>query len=353
MKKPVVSLMTLCLLIFFLCFFSFVHSLFRLQMFKHVVSEELVQKLQVETLKMKEDYESIAYEAELSQERILQGSQMRSELVVDQIYGLITSVEEREGSLTKPEQMARLKELLVEYNNGAEQCFWILDEKGAPIIAPPTGITDVKLTAGSISMDWDGNQTDGPLVLQDKERGMGNPGYGKRITGNGWLLAAFQPWGTLKEKLDGVDSIKKMKCDRLISRAGIIGSAGIVDGSMLLKEYSYTQLENHHVDDIHIASRLPASVTLFNKNDGIYEYVISQPPDKRAKFRQTYVEYDEKTGNHYFIGQDIHTIFNGIDRRSSPMLVYQAALTLVMFFMSIAVIVWEMILRRGFREDKE
>lgn len=342
MKKPVTRFLTISFIILFLLFFSFVHSVFRLQLFKHTVSEELEEKLRVGTLKMEEEYKNIQAEAERAQGRILEGNRNRSRLVVEQIYGLMDTVEKSEGVADTPQEIAAIKETLAGYSSGTAQSFWILDAQSHVVVAPQPEQTDVNLDDGSTLADWISKKADGPISLKDARHTLENPGYAKSVKAQGWTLISFQRWDALENKIEGIESLRKIRTDNLFSKMGAYGSAGVVDGSMRLKEYTYAQLKNHSVDDIHLESGLPASKLLFNKTDGIYEYVVMDPISNRGKFRQMYVSYDEKTDCHYFITQDIRTLFDGIDRRSSPMLVYLGALTLVLLLVNVSILLWEL-----------
>ncbi len=342
MTKQTVKFLTVSFIIMFLLFFSFVHSAFRLQMFKHTVSDELEEKLRVETLSMQEEYVRIQSEANMVAERIRTGNQRRSQLVVEQIYGLITTIEKKDGIVDTPEEVESLKKTLTEYYNGTDQGFWILDSESRVILAPQTGSTDVDLGNGEMSAEWIGKGASGPVFLKDGIRKWDNPGYGKQLKAQSWTLVSFQQWGLLENKIDGVESLRKMRAENLISQMGAMGSAGVVDSSLRLKEYTVMQLRDHPVDDIHIESALPVSKLLFNGADGKHEYVLIDPVTGKGKYRHMYVSYDELTRSHYFITRDIRRLFNGIDQRSSPMLMYLGALTAVLMIVNVAVLLWSL-----------
>lgn len=351
MRRPVIRFLTVSFIILFLLFFSFVHSLFRLQLFKYAVSQELEEKLQVATLKMEEQYESIQNEAEVSRERVLEGNRRRSQLVVEQVYGLIVSIEKNKGLADTQKEISELKATLSEYNNSTDRCFWILDSQSRVILSPLAGQTDVDLGDGQILADWINKRADGPVSLKGSERNADNPGYGKHLSAQGWTLVSFQQWDITKKKINGIESLRKARTDNLIRQMGAEGSAGVVDEALRFKEYTHVQFKNHPVDDLRLESLLPPSKLLFNKSDGIRDYVLIVPVSNRGEFRHAYVHYDEKTGYHYFIAQNVRTLFKGIDRRSSPMLVYLGAWTLVLLLFNVSILLRELFVRMKSRED--
>lgn len=341
MRKSDVRFLTLCFILLSLLFFSFVHGVFRLQLFKHEVNAELLEKLQVETLRMAAEYQNIVSEAEVAHDRTLEASQNRSRLVVEQMAGLIDAAVGRNGSLLTAEEISELLVTLPDYNSKPENCFWIFNDQGQLVLGPRGSLTDVYPDNGPSLVESVRLNDDG-LVSLLREDGLENPGYGRRVESLGWTLLSFQSWGILERKIQSFESLKGLRMDRLISQMGKNGSAGVVDQEFRFKEYTYEQRIGHHVDEFELEGSLPPSELLFNKKDGIREYVLMDPFSNHGKYRQAYMHYDEKTGNTYFIAQNKRELFKGIDQRSSPIIFGLGGLSLLLLIVSSVYGIWRM-----------
>ncbi len=342
MKKWDIKLLTLSFIVLNLLFFSFVHGVFRLQLFKHTVNSEILEKLQVETLQMADEYQEIQAEAAQARTRIFAGNQNRSQLIVEQMAGLIAATWESGETAEK----SGLLESLSVYDETPEHCFWIFDDQGTLILAPRGSLTDVELGNGKTLVDSVRNTPESALYLIGKGKTFQNPGYGKRIEALGWTVVSFQSWSVLERKIQGFESLKRMRTDWLIKEMGINGSAGVVDKLLRIQEYTYAQQKGHSVDDMRLEGSQPPSKLLFNKQDGIREYVVMDPVSNHGKYRQAYMHTDDTSGNTYFITQDKSGIFKGIDQRSSPLLGYLGGLSLLILIVNTAYSVREILLHK-------
>lgn len=343
--------LTLSFIVLNLVFFSFIHGLFTLQLFKHTVNAELMDKLQMETLLMKNEYLGIQEEAAQARVRILEGSRVRSRLIVEQVCGVIQAIVSQQGSLGQEELRRALKETLEDYNTSSEQCFWIFDDQGFLVLGPRENLTDIDLPYGRALVDAVRSTSNGTVSLPRQGRAADNPGYGKRIASLGWTVVSFRPWDVLERKLLGFETLRKLRTDRLINQMSQGGSAGVVDRDLHLVEYTYTQQKGHHVDEIRLEGPKQASEALFNGEDGIREYVIQDPVSHRAKYRQAYMHYDVKTRSFFFISRNKQEIFNGIDHRASPALSYLGGLSLLLLIVNTVFVIRELLRRKSPEEE--
>lgn len=351
MKKLDIRFLTLSFIVLNLLFFSFVHGVFRLQLFKQTVNSELLEKLQVETLRMAGEYQDIQDQAALSEIRILQGNKQRSQFVVEQTSGLINAVLEQNGPVITQEDKVLLKDFLSEYNSKPEHCFWIFDDAGLLVLGPRVNLTDVNPADGKSLVDSVRIHSTGYISLPGENGLPDNPGYGRQISTLGWTLVSFQPWSVLERKIQGLESLKKFRTDRLISQVGKNGSAGVVDKDLNIVEYTYAQQKGRPVDDLTLEGPLPPSKLLFNKIDGIRNYVIFDPISNHGKYRQAYMHTDEKTGDTYFISQNKRELFKEIDQRSSPLLGYLGGLSLLLLVINTFYVLRELLARKNPNEE--
>lgn len=335
MKRVDIRMLTLSFIVFNILFFSFVHGVFRLQLFKHSVNGEFLEKLQVETLRMAEEYQDIEAESEMTRKRILDGNLAKSQLIAEQVAGLINDTLKQEKDTVSQDILSKLSA----YAANPETCFWIFDDSGAQIFSPRSNLTDVVVEDGRVFTEAVRIHSLGTLFLSDQSRGFENPGFGKRVDSLGWTVVSFQPWEATARKIRGVEALERIRIDRLISQAGKNGSAGVVNGENRIQEYTYAQLKDKPVNDIKLEGARSASELLFNRQDGFREYVLVDPVSKHGKYRQAYMAYDEDTQMTYFITQDKRGLFTGVNQRSAPILYSLGFLSLGMLAVNAAYVV--------------
>lgn len=337
--------MTLSFIILIILFLSFVQGLFRLQLFKHTVNAELLGKLQIETVRLAADYQDIQEQAAASKTRILRGNADRSRLVAGQVTGYVRGMYLQDTVIVSLERTRSLLMSLEKFQDRKENCFWIFDETHRLVLGPPDNLTDVGPINGRDLVEQLGGKSEGTVLLRAQDLQWENPGYAIRLPELGWTVAAFQPWLITDRKLEAVEALRRLRTDRLIAEAGAKGSAGVAGPDLLLIEYPYAQMKGKHVNQISMEGEILPSELLFNRKDGIREYVIRDPVSGLGKYRQGFMHFDEKTGNTYFVTQNKRELFREIDRRLAPLLGYLGGVCLLLMAVNIAIVAWGLLSR--------
>lgn len=320
--------LTLSFIVLMLLFLLLTHGLFRLQLFKRAMNEELREKLQVETVQMGMDYRSLQSETAQVSSRIRQADSARSMLTAIQMRTLIGRLEEEYRG---PGQTAGLLEALKSFNDDSDPLFWLYDQAGTLLLAPQDAGTERALrTAGAL---WRHTTEEGLYGLAAVDQEALGQGCRMKVGSSGWTLIAFQPQEVLQRRLQGVEDLKRQRVDVILADNSLTGSAGVVDKKLQFIEYTYAHMKGRSVDAIRLKSTLPGSQLLFTGESKFCDYVIVDPIDGRSKFRQSYIYYDAETGQSFFISQDHRRAFAGIDRRSSPFLGGLAIATLGMLIL--------------------
>ncbi len=320
--------LTLSFIVLMLLFLLLTHGLFRLQLFKQAMNEELREKLQVETVQMGMDYKGLQSETAQVSSRIRQADSDRTLLTATQMRSLIQRLEE---DYRGPEQASRLLEALQSFNDDADNLFWLYDRNGVLLLKPRDAGTERDLrTANAL---WRLTAEEGLYGLAAVDQEALGQGCRMKVGSAGWTLIAFQPQEVLRRRLQGVEDLKRQRVDAILADKSIAGSAGVVDDKLQFIEYTYAQMKGRSVDAIRLKSQLTASQLLFTGESKFCDYVIVDPIDGRSKFRQSYIYHDAETGQSFFITQDHRRAFHGIDRRSSPFLGGLATATLGMLIL--------------------